>query len=312
MNSVRRDSGADRRKEQRSLDVKQVESWDVSYDGTQSLHRTEDGVELYYEYYGKGPWLVILSSGWVISTMWRNFIGDLVKTNTILTYDPRNQGASAMAAAPYESHLSDLKSLFDELGVEEAYLMGVSFSTLLARDFVLENPDRVKGLIQCAPAISAYGSERRQHIVKAWLAALEAGGPKGLFDAFYPFVFGDLTIARGGSATYLALRDRFLAVNSHAQLLANFEGALHADEDPEKLRQLKCPVLLFTGDNDFNVCRSGLEDQAALIPDARVEIIDRCGHVPYLEVPSAFEEVIRGFIEELEAKEAGDDQAVGS
>jgi 3-oxoadipate enol-lactonase len=290
------------------LDVKQVESWDVSYSGTQSLHRTDDGVELYYEYYGEGPWLVILSSGWVISTMWRNFTGGLVNTNTILTYDPRNQGASTMADGSYENHLSDLKSLLDGLGVEQAYILGVSFSTLLARDFAVENPDRVKGLMQCAPAISAYGSKRRHYILKAWLAALEAGGPEGLFDAFYPFVFGDLTIARGGSATYLALRDRFLAVNSHAQLRSNFEGALHADDDPDKLRELKCPVLLFTGDNDFNVCRSSLEDQAALIPDARVEIIDRCGHVPYLEVPSAFESIVRGFVGELEGKEAGADE----
>jgi len=284
------------------LDVKQIESWDLSYAGTQNVHRTGDGVELYYEYYGEGPWLVILSAGWVISTMWRNFTRRLVKTNTVLTYDLRNQGASATGDGAYENHVHDLKSLLDALEVEQAYLLGVSFSTLFARDFAVENPDRVKALIQCAPAISAYGSKRRYYMLKSWSAALEAGGPEALFDAMYPFVFSDRQIARGGSATYIALRDRFLSVNSHAQLRANLEGAFHADDDPDKLGKLQCPVLLFTGDDDFNAGRTSLEDQAALIPDARVEIIDRCGHAPYVEELDAFESIIGEFIEEVESE----------
>lgn len=284
------------------MDIKQVESWDLSYSGTQSVHRTDDGMELYYEYYGEGPWLVILSGAFVVSTAWRNFTRRLVTTNTILAYDARNQGASGVGDGSYANHLSDLESLLDGLEVEQAYFLGVSFSTLFARDFAVENPDRVKGVIQCAPAMSAYGSKRRNYILKAWLAALEAGGPPGLFDAVYPVALGDRTIARGGSATYLALRDRFLAVNSHAQLRKNLEGGLEADDDLDKLRQLKCPVLLLAGDNDFNVSRTTLEDQAALIPDARVEIIEHCGHTPYVEAPDAFEGIIQDFITEIEGR----------
>lgn len=286
------------------MDVKQIESWDLSYNSTQNIHRTDDGVELYYEYHGEGPWLVILSSGWVVSTMWRNFTKRLVTTNTVLTYDLRNQGASAAGDGSYQNHLNDLKSLLDTLEIEEAYFLGVSFSTVFARDFAIENPDRVRALIQCAPAISAYGSKRRYYILKAWRAALEAGGPGALFDALYPFVFGDRQIARGGSATYIALRDRFMAVNSHAQLRTNLEGAMQADDDPEKLAKLRCPVLLFTGDNDFNASRTCLEDQAELIPDARVEIIDRCGHAPYVEDLDAFEQIVQKFVEEVEGREA--------
>ncbi len=286
------------------MDVKQIESWDASYHGRQNVHRTDDGLELYYEHYGEGPWLVVLSAGWVVSTMWRNFTKRLVKSNTILTYDLRNQGASASGDGSYMNHAKDLESLLDALEIEQAILLGVSFSTLFARDFAVEHPERVRGLIQCAPAISAYGSKRRYYMLKVWLAALEAGGPEALFDAMYPFVFSDRQIAAGGAATRVALRERFLAVNSHAQLRVNLEGAFEADDDPEKLAKIRCPVLLFTGDDDFNAGRTALEDQAALIPDARVEIIDRCGHAPYVEDLDAFERIVQEFIEELEGKAA--------
>jgi len=278
------------------LDLEQIESWDASYSGTQNTHRTGDGVELYYEHRGEGPWLAILSGVFVVSTAWRNFTRQLVATSTVLNYDIRNQGASGSGDGSYENHLSDLTSLLDGLGVEETYIMGVSFSSLFARDFTIENPDRVKGLILCGPALSPYGSKRRNHMVKGWLAALEAGGPAGLFDSCYPFLVGDRTIARGGSAAYLALRERFLAISSKGQLRANLEGALEADDDRDKLRQVQGPVLLMTGDNGFSIGRSGLEDLAALIPDVQVEIIDRCGHGPYVEATDEFEAIVQAFL----------------
>lgn len=286
------------------MDAEQIESWDASYSDGQNTHRTEDGVDLYYERRGQGPWLTLLSSVFVVSTAWRNFTERLVEENTVLTYDIRNQGGSDMADGAYENHLNDLKSLLDGVGVERTHLLAVSFSTMFARDFAVDNPDRVKGLILCGPAISPYQSIRRKLHLKAWLAALEAGGPAGLFDASYPFVLGDRTVGRGGSAAYLALRDRFLATNSKAQLRANLEGGLEATDSPDRLQNLKCPVLLFTGDDDFNVGRGGLEDLAEQIPDARVEVIPRCGHAPYVEQTEAFEKIVGEFVVDVEAREA--------
>lgn len=284
------------------MDIQEIESWDASYDGSQDLHRTDDGVEIYYEHRGQGPWLTILSSVFVVSTAWRHFTEQLVESNTVLSYDIRNQGASTMGDGSYENHLNDLKSLLDGLGIEQTYLLGVSFSTMFARDFAVRHPDRVKGLILCGPAISPYESNRRNLHLKAWLAALEANGPAGLFAASYPFVIGDRTIAKGGTAAYLALRERFLALHSKAQLRSNLEGGLQADNDPEKLRNLQCPTLLFTGDDDFNVGRSAMEDLAGMIPDARVELIERCGHAPYVEQTEEFERIVQDFVTEVEQR----------
>jgi 3-oxoadipate enol-lactonase len=282
------------------VEIDQIESWDASYSGTPNLHRTEDGVEIYYEQRGEGPLIVILSSAFIVSTAWRNFTGRLAEKNTILSYDIRNQGASSEESGNYATHLKDLKSLVDGLGVEDAYVLGVSFASMMARDFAYENQDRVKGLILCGPALSAYESKRRRHHLKNWLKVLESEGPKGLFAATYPFIVGDRAIAIGGTPAYLALRDRFLALQSKAQLRANLEGAMEADDDPEKLRGMKCPTLLFTGDDDFNIGRGGLEDIAALMPDARVELIERCGHVPYFEQTEEFERIVQSFVTEVE------------
>lgn len=284
------------------MDAQRIESWDASYSGTHAVHRTPGGVDLYYERRGEGPWLTIISTVFVISTAWRNFTGRLVETNTVLTYDLRNQGASSTGDGSYANHLTDLTSLLEGLGVQETYLLGVSLGTLLCRDFAATHPERVKGMVLCGPVVSPYQSQRRNWMVRSWLAALEAGGPAGLFDAFYPFVFGDRTVANGGPAAYLALRERFLALHSTAQLRENLQGSLQSVDDPDKLRGLSCPVLLLTGDDDFSIGRSALDDLAALMPNARVETIERCGHVPYFEAPEAFETTVQDFVREVESQ----------
>lgn len=282
------------------MESEQIEAWDASYSSSQSLHRTEDGVEIYYEKRGEGPAIVVLSSAFVISTAWRNFTERLLEKNTIITYDIRNQGGSSEVEGDYANHLSDLTSLVNGLGLEQIYLLGVSFASVMARDYVLANQDLVKGLILCGPALSPYDSKRRKHHLKNWLKVLEAEGPKGLFAATYPFIVGDRALAIGGTAAYLALRDRFLALQSKAALRDHLKEALESDDDPEKLRSLRCPTLLFTGDDDFNIGRGGLEDLAALIPDARAQIMERCGHVPYFEQTEEFERIVQTFVTEIE------------
>lgn len=285
------------------MDVQEIEALEIAYSGTQSLHPTESGAELYYEHRGNGPWLTIVSSVFVVCTAWRNFTETLAQDNTVLTYDLRNQGASSTGDGAFPNHVQDLSSLLDGLGIEKTYLLGASLSTLICRDYAVENPDRVKGLIQCGPAVSPYGSLRRKFMVRSWLHSLEAGGPGALFDAFFPVVFGDKTISNAGNAAYLALRERFLALNSTAQLKANLEGSLEATDDPKLLERLQCPVLLLTGDDDFTNSPSAIDDAAATIPNASIHLIERCGHVPYFEATEEFEAAVQRFIHTVETQE---------
>lgn len=284
------------------MDAEQIEAWEGAYTGEQALHRKADGMELYYEHRGEGPWLTIVSSVFVVATAWRNFTERLVDSNTVLAYDLRNLGASSTGDGAFPNHVDDLGSLLDGLGIEQTYLLGASISTLICRDYAIANPERVKGLIQCGPTISPYGSKRRDFMIKSWLRSLETGGPTALFDAFFPFVFGDKTIGQGGTAAYLALRERFLSLNSEAQLRANLEGSLEADDDPAKLAELTCPVLLLTGDDDYTNSPSALQDAADLMPDASVKLIERCGHVPYFEASEEFEAAVQEFIAEVESR----------
>jgi pimeloyl-ACP methyl ester carboxylesterase len=288
------------------MQTEKIKSWDMAYDAGQGRHRTADGCELYYEVRGSGPrypsepLITFVSTIYVVSTAWRNFTGKLAGRYRLLTYDLRNQGASTGTPGSFLRHAEDLRSLLDGLEAERTYLVGTSISTLICRDFAVRYPHRVAGLVLTGPPFSPWGSTRRRRVTKSWLATLNSRGQRALFDLMYPLVFGDKALAEGGPGAYLALRERFLAINSQAELRANLEDSLEAGDDIGELATIEAPTLLMAGDDDFLVSGSALREIARIMPRATTEIIAECGHLPYFEQPDRFQDSIARFIDEVE------------
>jgi 3-oxoadipate enol-lactonase len=284
------------------MDMQTIESWDLTYHGVNERLRVSEDCELYYELEGEGPCITFVSTIYVVSTAWRNFTRNLVGRNRLLTYDLRNQGASSGTAMGFDHHTSDLRCLLDHLEIERTYLVGASISTVICCNFALHYPERVAGLILVGPAVSPWGSKRGTRLLQSWLTVLESGGPRQLFDVMYPLVFGDRAQAIGGGATYLALRERFLAINSAAQLKANLKDALDTSAGPEILSEIISPTLLIAGDDDFFISPTGLRAAASLMPAARAEIYEGCGHLPFFESTDRFEQSLGDFVESVEAR----------
>jgi 3-oxoadipate enol-lactonase len=286
------------------MDIRTVKSLDLTYRGVTERARIADDCELYFELEGDGPCVTFVSTIYVVSTAWRNFTRKIAADTRLLTYDLRNQGASTGAATAFDQHATDLLNLLDYLEIERTYLVGSSISTVICRDFAVRHPDRVSGLVLVGPPFSPWGSKRRTRIMKSWLTALESGGPNQLFDAMYPLVFGDRAQGVGGTPTYLALRERFLAVNSAAQLRSNLTIALETASDTDMLPKVSAPTLLLAGDDDFCISPSGLRALADLMPDARAEVYEDCGHLPFFENTERFEDSLRSFVQSVEARPA--------
>ncbi len=287
------------------MDAAALNQFDLNYNATARI-RCDDGTELYYEQYGNadGPPLTIVNNFFIIATLWRNFTKTLARDHSILSFDLRNQGASSRSESglAFESLVEDLKLVLDARGIERTFLLGTSTSTLICRDFTLKYPERVQGLIMVGPLFCPYGSRRRRYLTRSWLHALETSGVQGLFNMIYPLVYSDRTIESGGSATYLTLRDRFMALNSYEQLRLFLNVSLSTDDAPDKLTRIEAPTLLLAGDGDFFMSSSSLEAAAKLLRNGRARTIPFAGHVPYFEATPAFEKWVGGFVADTQGR----------
>jgi pimeloyl-ACP methyl ester carboxylesterase len=287
------------------MDAEAIAGWDLRY-STNDRCATRNGGQLYFERHGSGPALVLVNNFFTIAPSWRNFTKNLYGQCSILAYDLQNQGASSQPGPDFlfTEHVEDLIDLLDHLEIADAYLLGTSISTLIVRDVARIYPDRVRGLVLVGPAFSPFGDFRLTMLLKDWRKRLEQGGPRLLFDYLYPLVFSDRGIEAGGRPAYLALRERFLAVNSHEQIEACLAGAGAMIQDPTVHGLVNQPVLILIGDGDYLWSESTIDGTGVMLPRREGVVLAEAGHLPFLEQTALFESAIATFVTKHESNRA--------
>ncbi|MFD9407994.1 alpha/beta fold hydrolase [Streptomyces sp. NPDC059989] len=260
--------------------------------------RVNDDIEIAYERRGDGPDIVLINNFFMDRKSWRSYTANLASGARLLSYDLRGQGESTpqVGEPVWEDHVTDLKALLDSLGIEKAFLLGTSFSTLICRDFAVAYPERVHGLIFAGPAMSPYGGQRLRRITKSWLKALDTGGLGVLYDQLYPLVSGDYAVETAGPTGFIGRKQNFLGIHTQESLRAGLAVSVKAPLEPELLSKVTQPTLLFVGGDDFSLGSHGAEELARLLPDSETVTVPRGGHLAFLEEPEWFQKEVVAFV----------------
>jgi proline iminopeptidase len=204
-----------------------------------------------------------------------------------------------------ETHVADEIALLDFLGWDKAWLIGHDWGGHLAMHIAVAHPDRVAGLVLIG-TLGAVPDGGSGALVENLVARLTAEERSRL----------DPLVARqGGGDQDPALWGNIMAIlwpsyyHDHSMRpveLPRIEAPLAGEagtvasiaqhfDDATLVRGLPSyegPALLIHGDDD-PLPSSVAVETAALIRGARVEIVDRCGHYPWLERPG----VVRAAVE---------------
>src|ERR1700752_4587568 len=109
----------------------------------------DDGVKIYWEELGQGaPLLLIMGLGWA-SYLWHRTRPVVAQRYRTITLDNRGVGRSDVPEGPYPIAVmaSDAAAVLDAAGVESADVFGVSMGGMIAQEFALQYPKRVRSLI---------------------------------------------------------------------------------------------------------------------------------------------------------------------
>lgn len=190
---------------------------------------------------------------------------------------------------PLDWNLGTLADLEAELP-ERFTLLGSSFGSLVALVFALRHPERVRALVLVSPVASV----RR---VRRWALALST-----LVRVPLPFAYLLApTVARilGGPALPPEGRAEIVreARRLHPlEMLRRLKDVLAADY-LGSLDTLRVPTLVVHGAKDRVVPLSAARDVARRIPGARLEVLPRASHLPYMSHAADFNARLRAFLE---------------
>ncbi|WP_114312524.1 alpha/beta fold hydrolase [Thermus caldifontis] len=256
-------------------------------------------VRLRYRIEGRGPRVVLLNGIFQRLESWDPVVPHL-EGYTLLRYDMRGQGESEAPEGFYtpEVHAQDLLGLLEELGWEDATLVGLSNGGIVAIKAALLAPHRLRGLVLACT--TPYLDPALRAKVESWLYALRAGGTPLRLRVALPWVFG----ARFLNAHPELLQEKGLATlmaqapddKAQERLLLGF---LALEDLRSHLPDLALPALVLYGEEDLLFPKPYAEALAGAM-GARLQALPT-GHAAPLEAPQAFAEALKSFLEVIYA-----------
>jgi 3-oxoadipate enol-lactonase len=250
-------------------------------------------VNLHYEVQGGGQGLILLHELGGSTHSWKQVTEGLRALFRILNFDQRGHGMSEKVRRAYSiaEQADDAKRLADGLGFSgRSWLVGVAAGAAVAAEFALRYPQRVAGLVLCAPALSSdparriYLEERARHAAEAGMRAIADES----LDNSYPD-------QDRRSTSFDEYRARWLANDPVSYGLAN--RALADTSILASAGSISCPCLLLAGKRDTLRPPSYVESLKALIAASRYAELE-CGHIMPVQAPEALTKSILDFVEQ--------------
>jgi 3-oxoadipate enol-lactonase len=183
------------------------------------------------------------------------------------------------------------EAVTDGAGGDEVIVLGNGYGGFVALQMAIRHPDIATRLIlaDCGAAFSEPGREAFRTMAAAskakGLAAITDVAMRRLFAPEFQAQHPDLMRDR---------REAFLKTDPEVFRAAC--GALAELDLRPQLAQVKVPVLVLVGEHDEATPPPMSRELAALLPNARLEVIPGCAHVPQLQSPEVFLEAIGDFL----------------
>jgi 3-oxoadipate enol-lactonase len=257
-----------------------------------------NGASLYYEVTGGGHPLLLLHAGVADSRMWDDQFPVFAQYYRVIRYDRRGFGRTVVSAEPFSNH-DDAAHLLSSLGVEKAYVVGVSFGGYVAIDFTLAYPEMVDALVLSAPNVSGYEpssdellrfcTEEEEALARGDLAAatelnvrMWVDGPDRTPDQVNP-----------------AVRERVREMQLHAFAMDIPEAVERRSLTPPaitRLVEIQVPTLIIVGEQDVPEFLGISNLVAAGIRGAKKVVIPGAAHLPSMEEPELFNRIVLDFL----------------
>ena len=251
-----------------------------------------NGTRLYYEAMGEGPAVVLLHGGLNDSRLWDEQMRPLAKRFRVVRYDMRGFGRSNAERVEF-SVTDDLGALLDFLKIGKASLVGLSLGAIVAADFALEHPERVKRLVLVGPGLRGGGQPADEKAA----AARRIGAAEGPEKYFEAFLQSDMLAGLRGRPRARELMRRMMVENYKANAYVS-AGYPQSPEPPtaRRLGQIRTPTLVVVGDLDGRIIQHNADALAEGIPGARKVTVKGASHHPPVETPREFNRVLLVFL----------------
>jgi 3-oxoadipate enol-lactonase len=252
-----------------------------------------------YDSSGSGRPLLLVHGYPLNRALWRPQVENLTDAARVIAPDLRGHGESNVPDLPYtvDRLADDLAELLDELGLAEPVVVaGLSMGGYVALAFYRRHQARVAGLILAATRAGADSEAGKANRDKAMALAREKG-VEAIAESMLPKMLAPETYQ---SHTELVEHVRHIMAETPLNgVIGDLTAMRDRPDSTELLGGILEPVLVLHGQEDQLIPPSEAEAAFARLPNARLALVPRAGHLVNLEQPEAFNAEVRTFMKSI-------------
>lgn len=248
-----------------------------------------NGIAQYYRRIGGGSPLVLIHALGLTHELWKPQLAPLASAYDVITYDLRGHGETDVPPGPYTlaDFAEDLAGLLDALGIEQAHLVGISLGGMIAQEFALTWPDRVRSLVLADTASEYPPDARRQFIERARIAE-----ERGMAPLIVPTLERWFTPEFRRDHPDEVARIRDLLASAHPTGYAASCWAIARADLTERLVNITAPTLVLVGSEDHLTTPEMALQIHEHIPGSRFLVIPGAAHLTNVARPEEFNRAI--------------------
>lgn len=182
----------------------------------------------------------------------------------------------------------DQKEAMDLIGINSAYIMGVSLGGMIAQQMAIDYPTYVEKLVIAVSA--ARVSDTLETVLNDWISKAEVGNYKELVVETMKKTYSEAKYAQ--YKPFLPIISRLAKPKSFERFIVQAQAILqHTTLD--SLMYIKCPTLVIGGDSDQVVGENTSQEIASMIEGSTLVVYNGLGHGAYEETKDFNRQVLK-------------------
>ncbi len=221
--------------------------------------------------------------------LWDGVFAHLADGLRLIRYDMRGHGRSDTPAGRYSMGqlVSDAAAVCDAMEVRDAIFVGISVGGMVAQGLAVKRPDLIRALVLSNTAAKIGNPD----IWQTRIDTVRASGVPALVDDVMGRWFGRDFHRTGGIETW-----RKAVSGCDPAGYAGVCAAISGTDFYTPTSGIRIPTLGIAGSEDGSTPADLVRETVDLIPGSQFKVMRRCGHLPCVEAPQAYAEVLNNFI----------------